>query len=101
MNIGDKVVRKSYDKDIIFKIIDIEVDSNGKKKYLLKGLNIRIEADSVEDDLELSDDGEKDKIFNKKVYIIKIRKNRISCSFLLFIQFEIKCINGYLVNKIK
>lgn len=67
MNIGDKVVRKSYDKDIIFKIIDIEVDSNGNKKYLLKGLNIRIEADSVEDDLELSDDGEKDKIFNKKV----------------------------------
>lgn len=67
MNIGDKVVRKSYDKDIIFKIIDIEIDDEGNKKYLLKGLNIRIEADSIEDDLEISNDGEKDKIFNKKV----------------------------------
>lgn len=67
MNIGDKVVRKSYGKDIIFKIIDIEIDDGGNKKYLLKGLNIRIEADSAEDDLEISNDGEMDKIFNKKV----------------------------------
>lgn len=67
MNIGDKVVRKSYGKDIIFTIIDIYDDQQGKRKYLLKGLNIRIEADSDEDDLELSNDGEKDKVFNKKV----------------------------------
>ncbi len=67
MNIGDKVVRKSYGKDIIFKIIDIEIDEDGNKKYLLKGLNIRIEADSREEDLESSNDGEKDKVFNKKV----------------------------------
>ncbi|MEG1256450.1 sporulation peptidase YabG [Clostridium sp.] len=70
MNIGDKVVRKSYDKDIIFKITQIEIDENGVKKYLLKGLNIRIEADSVEEDLEIIDEGsvgEKDKVFNKKV----------------------------------
>lgn len=70
MNIGDRVVRKSYNKDIVFKIIDIEVDDNGIKKYLLKGLNIRIEADSVEDDLEVINNevvGEKDKVFNKKV----------------------------------
>ncbi len=70
MNIGDRVVRKSYDKDIVFKIIDIEIDNNGIKKCLLKGLNIRIEADSTEDDLEIIDEGtmgEKDKVFNKKV----------------------------------
>lgn len=67
MNIGDKVVRKSYGKDIIFTIIDIYDDQEGKRKYLLKGLNIRIEADSNEDDLELSNDGVKDKVFNKKV----------------------------------
>lgn len=66
MKIGDKVVRRSYGKDIIFTIIDI-YDENGKRKYLLKGLNIRIEADSEEEDLELSNDGEKDRIFNKKV----------------------------------
>lgn len=66
MKIGDKVVRKSYGKDIIFTIIDI-YDEDGKRKFLLKGLNIRIEADSDEEDLELSSDGEKDKVFNKKV----------------------------------
>lgn len=66
MEIGDKVVRRSYGKDIIFTIIDI-YDEDGKRKYLLKGLNIRIEADSDEDDLELSNNGEKDKVFNKKV----------------------------------
>ncbi|MEG0308158.1 MAG: sporulation peptidase YabG [Clostridium sp.] len=70
MNIGDKVVRKSYDKDVIFKIIAIEENENGDVKYLLKGLNIRIEADSLEDDLETIDEGtigEKDKVFNKKI----------------------------------
>lgn len=67
MNIGDKVVRKSYGKDIIFTIIDIYDDEEGRTKYLLKGLNIRIEADSSAEDLELSSDGEKDKVFNKKV----------------------------------
>lgn len=66
MKIGDKVVRRSYGKDIIFTIIDI-YEEDGKRKYLLKGLNIRIEADSDEDDLELSNDGEKDRVFNKQV----------------------------------
>ncbi|WP_346936266.1 sporulation peptidase YabG [Clostridium sp.] len=70
MNIGDRVVRKSYNKDIVFKIIDIEIDDEGVKKYLLKGLNIRIEADSIEEDLEIINSevvGEKDKVFDKKV----------------------------------
>ena len=48
MNIGDRVVRKSYGGDIVFKVIDIEKDENGVIKYILKGLNIRIEADSTE-----------------------------------------------------
>ena len=72
MNIGDRVVRKSYGGDIVFKVIDIEKDENGVIKYILKGLNIRIEADSTEDDLEVVNDesqGETDKIFNKKVNV--------------------------------
>lgn len=70
MDIGSVVVRKSHGKDILFKIIDIETDDDGEQKYILKGLNIRIEADCAEDDLEEvkdSDYGEIDKIFNKKV----------------------------------
>lgn len=69
MVIGDTVVRRSYDKDITFKIIDIkEVD--GKVVYILKGISIRIIADSPETDLELVDIdfiGEKEKILNSRV----------------------------------
>ena len=50
MQIGDIVVRKSYDKDITFKIIDIKED-NGQVLYILKGISIRIIADSSADDL--------------------------------------------------
>lgn len=46
--IGDLVTRKSYDNDIIFKIIDI-IDDN----YILKGINVRLYADSYEEDLKL------------------------------------------------
>lgn len=52
MNIGNIVVRKSYNKDIKFKIVDIN-DIDGKKNYILKGENIRIIADSKESDLEI------------------------------------------------
>lgn len=69
MEVGDIVVRKSYDKDITFKIIDIK-EENGKKTYILKGINIRIIADSEKDDLEeVRDDYEtkQDKILNYRV----------------------------------
>lgn len=69
MNIGDIVVRRSYDKDISFKIIDIK-ENNNKRTYLLKGINVRIIADSNEEDLERVEEnylGEQDKILNRKV----------------------------------
>lgn len=72
MKIGDRVVRRSYDKDIVFKIIDIEENEAGEVKYILKGLNIRIEADSAEGDLEVVGDdeqGETDRVFNKQVNV--------------------------------
>ena len=43
MVIGDTVVRKSYNKDITFKIIDIK-EIDGKIVYILKGISIRIIA---------------------------------------------------------
>ena len=69
MNIGDLVVRKSYDKDVTFKIIDIKQES-GKKTYILKGISIRIIADSEGTDLEKVDEnhiGDKEKILNSRV----------------------------------
>lgn len=80
MSIGDIVVRKSYDKDITFKIIDIKEVKN-KIIYVLKGINIRIIADANADDLEVvrnGYEGEKDKILNSKVseVIKSVMKNR-------------------------
>ncbi len=69
MKIGEYVVRKSYGRDITFKIMDIKEIKN-KRIYILKGINLRIIADSLEDDLESVDDdyvGDKDKIFNSRV----------------------------------
>ncbi|MPQ43007.1 sporulation peptidase YabG [Clostridium tarantellae] len=80
MKVGDYVVRKSYGKDITFKIIDIKEVKN-KIIYILKGINIRIIADASIDDLEEVDNnfvGEKDKIFNSRVndVIKKVSKLR-------------------------
>ena len=69
MKIGDLVVRKSYNKDITFKIIDVR-EEDGKEIYILKGISIRIIADSRDEDLELVDEeyeGDKEKILNRRV----------------------------------
>lgn len=69
MKVGDYVVRKSYGKDITFKIIDIKEDENGIV-YVLKGINIRIIADASKEDLEEVDEkfsGETDRVFNARV----------------------------------
>ena len=69
MKVGDLVVRKSYSKDITFKIIDIKENEEGIT-YILKGLHIRIIADSKGEDLgKVEDDfaGDKDKSFDSKM----------------------------------
>lgn len=69
MKIGDIVVRKSYGKDITFKIIDIR-NTDDECIYVLKGINLRIVADSLEEDLEtVSQDTltENEKLFNRQV----------------------------------
>ncbi|MPQ29986.1 sporulation peptidase YabG [Clostridium estertheticum] len=81
MKIGDIVVRKSYGGDITFKIKDVVIRDN-KEVFLLKGINLRIEADSTSDDLQLVSEDviyEIDKVFNKKVNesIKKILINRV------------------------
>ncbi len=62
---GDYVTRKSYNNDIVFKIIKIENDI-----YYLKGKNIRLYADSSKDDLtsvNKDEDIEKDEIFLDRI----------------------------------
>lgn len=70
MEVGDLVVRKSYDKDITFKIIEIKEGDDNHKIYMLKGVNLRIEADALEEDLEKVTEknlSKADIIFNKKI----------------------------------
>lgn len=69
MVVGDIVVRKSYQRDIAFKIIDIK-NEDGMEIYILKGINIRIVADATSEDLETVNYdylGEQDKILNSRV----------------------------------
>lgn len=69
LNIGDIVVRKSYGKDVIFKIIDEKITDKGVL-YTIKGVNLRVVADSMEEDLEIiSEDRitDKEKILNNQV----------------------------------
>lgn len=69
MKIDDIVVRKSYGKDITFKIIDVR-ENDDNIIYTLKGINLRIIADSPEEDLEIVPDNSQTKseeVFSRKV----------------------------------
>ncbi len=52
IKIGDIVARKSYDCDILFKVINIR-NEGLNRTYGLKGILYRIEADAPDWDLEL------------------------------------------------
>ena len=55
--VGDIVARKSYGKDIFFKVVDIK--DNGKENIAtLKGITYRIEADAPESDLVVQTKGQ-------------------------------------------
>lgn len=56
--IGDLVTRKSYDNDIVFKIV-----STSDNVYILKGVTVRLFADSPKDDLKIYNEGELDDFF--------------------------------------
>ncbi len=61
-NIGDYVTRNSYNNDIIFKIIDIRDDV-----YYLKGISVRLYADSPVSDLVLCETAEESDTFKPSI----------------------------------
>lgn len=67
MKIGSLVTRKSHHNDTVFIITDIKDDI-----YYLKGVNIRLYADSDKDDLELYD--EKEDIEDEKPFLDRINE---------------------------
>lgn len=98
MKVGDLVVRKSYSKDITFKIIDIKENEEGIT-YILKGLHIRIIADSNGEDLEKVEDafaGDKDKYFDSKMndIIKKVILSREQKNNQLMPRFEKNDLKG-------
>ncbi len=50
-NKGDLVSRKSYNNDVIFKVCNIKENGEGERVAYLKGINVRLQADSPESDL--------------------------------------------------
>ncbi len=68
--IGDLVTRNSYDNDTVFMIVDIDDDSNN---YYLKGINIRLYADSEKEDLKLYN--RDNDIENEKHFLERIKNN--------------------------
>lgn len=70
---GDMVVRKSYGKDIIFKVVRI-IKSNNSQFAILKGVTIRIEADAPIADLEMA---QKQRIENSMRNLENKLENRI------------------------
>ena len=52
IEIGNLVFRKSYERDVLFRVSDIIFD-HGKKIIILKGVNVRLQADAEEDDLDI------------------------------------------------
>jgi len=52
IEIGSLVYRKSYEKDVLFRVSDI-IFNRGKKIIILKGVYVRLVADAEEDDLDI------------------------------------------------
>ena len=51
MKVGDLVVRKSYDRDITFKIIDVKVNEEGKDIYNKFNLEDKLGSMNLNDDV--------------------------------------------------
>lgn len=82
LGIGDIVARKSYDKDIFFKIENIFVDNAEEVKATLRGLDVRLYADAPLDDLIRVENGS----------IRQYRRN--------FIEISNQCLTKVMKNKI-
>lgn len=68
--IGDIVTRNSYNNDTLFKITKIK-----EEIYYLTGINVRLCADSVKEDLKLTDNVERDEEFLEKIKPKELDRN--------------------------
>lgn len=77
---GDIVSRKSYGNDIIFEVKRIMKIKGNEKVLLLKGLDVRIEADAPLDDVQIvtSQEREKRETELENKIISKIKKEKVT-----------------------
>ncbi len=87
MKIGDYVTRKSYNNDIIFKIINIDNDI-----YYLKGVSVRLCADSNIDDLVLCDI--KRDIEENRAFLDKIKDHKLERGDYFYLPGKILHLDG-------
>lgn len=86
-NIGDKVTRNSYNNDLVFKIIKIEKDT-----FYLKGVNIRLYADSLENDLKHYNEGED--IEEEQEFLDRIKPDSLDRNDYFYLPGKILHIDG-------
>ena len=91
MKIGDIVARKSYNRDIIFKIVGFNIDSRNEKYAILKGIAFRIIADSYLDDLEVVNPSDiKDILIDKKDKRVLMHLQLNNQLILMFMVCQVK-----------
>lgn len=59
VEIGDIVARKSYQLDLLFRVIDVKTTATGEQVAILYGDEVRLVADAKCDDLVVVDEKEK------------------------------------------
>lgn len=97
--IGDYVTRKKYGNDIVFKIIKIE-----KGKYILKGVELRLLADSNEKDLVKCDSCKK-KLINESIRNLDVNDYFYIPGVVLHLdtdnEYLERCLDYYKNQKVK
>lgn len=71
VKIGDIVARRSYNCDLLFRIIDIQEDDQGDKTAFLYGEDVRLMADAPYNDLIIIDDREQKKRKQKESELLE------------------------------
>ena len=100
--LGDLVTRKSYDNDIVFKIVGIKEDN-----YILKGVFVRLFADAPKEDLNIYVDGDTDDFSPEIDGYRNLERNEYFYlpGRILHIDgdrdYLEKCMNFYTKNKLK
>lgn len=79
VKIGDVVARKSYNLDLLFRVIDVKTTATGEQVAVLYGDEVRLIADADCNDLVIVDETEKSTRKQKE-------KERIDQSYFLFRQ---------------